>query len=270
MLFYKENKLLHDIEYFITYCSGDPTIEKCISLVKTGVENDDLVKIITGKPSSYIAFNEMIDQSKTKYAFQIDGDQFMYDGFVDRVEKATDNILEKKDKVCMLMFSSYDSFEERNIWASAKLYNMDVLRKTKVRFKNTKGCDRLILKELSQNGGYSYIPHDINNPIAIHALRESGPKFVFSRFQNRILKDGINCNDVQRLLGPCSKKYKESKDMCSAAFFIACITPYHHEGEVSRSLQETYPERQWFDNVEGNLSLIDAKVQEAMKKLRVK
>lgn len=255
----------NDIEYFITEC-GDPTVPVCIASVEAEVK-PEFVQIISNNKSAYSAFNEMIDRSTKKYGFQIDGDQKMYPGFVDRVEKVAEKIMDKNHNMPMVLFSSYDSFEERNIWASCKLYNMECFRRTGVRFKDMKGCDRQVLKDLRSKGCCQYKAIEINNPIATHDLRGCGAPFVFSRFQNRVAKDGLG--SVRGFLGRWKNKWNNERDFCSAAALLACVTPYKHSGEVSREAQKTYHERQIFESPEDHLEEIKEKVNKALKQLKI-
>lgn len=252
----------NDIEYFIIEC-GDPTVPDCIESIRKEVP-DDLIYIISNHRSSWPAFNEMIDKSKTKYAFQVDGDQLMYPGFVERIEEYAAK-LDEAPKVPLVLFSSYDSFEERNIWASCKIYNMDILRETGVRFKDVIGCDRAILTELRNKGYKWHNAVEIDNPIAIHDLRGCGAPYVFSRFQNRVGKDGIK--SVRGFLNIWKERWEKDEDFCSGAALLSCIVPYTHSGEVSRENQKKYPDRQIFENPEENIGIIRKRVGQAIKKL---
>lgn len=248
----------NDIEYFLI-CADDPTIPLAIDLAK---RDCDQVCVVSGHNAAYSAFNEMIDRSSTKYAFQVDGDQLLYEGHGARVEKCA-QFMDNNPDVAFCCFPSWDSFEEREIWASCKLYNMNIIRKLNVRFKDMPGCDRDMNGQIKRHN-FKCLPYAEGRPIAIHALKECGPEYVFSRFQNRVLKDGLHCQEVKNLLPRSIKRFREEGDMMAAAFILGCFTPYRHSGEVKRENQIEYLERQWFVDIEKNKKMIEDKVNKAL------
>ncbi len=242
------------IEYFLVQCDDDPTVHQSLEILKSEID-EEYIKIVSGRRTAHDAFNAMIDNATADYVFQVDGDQFMYSGFSDRIHNTLNKEIKSNSRLSMYMYSSYDSFEERNIWASCKIYNIKAIKETGCRFKDQKGCDRQILRDLS-NKGYSWKTGDLNKPIAIHALKECGPPYIFSRFQNRICKDGFNA-DVNRILKRSVDRYKKTKDIYSAGMIMGCYVPYTHNGEVSRENQKTYKERQLLEDPENNFQEID-------------
>lgn len=225
--------------------------------------DSSIVKTTANHNSAYSAFNEMMQVCNKKYVFQVDGDQIMNPGFMQKVQESMKFLEENSKKYFIYCFASFDTFEECNLYAACKTYNLEVMKKNNVKFKDTRGCDREIIYDMRRICGLDkYLDP---NPIALHALKECGPDFVFSRFQNRVYKDGIN-DHVRSLLNRSVKRFKEQKDPHAAACILGCCTNWVHSGEVKREQQYQYPDRQLFKDIETNWSIISQKVEEIIKK----
>lgn len=230
---------LKDIQILVVTCHDPGTEESLASLY---AEVDPIcVKLVENVSPVSEAFNEAIRQTDAKWMFQVDSDQVLYSGFADKIQEAVNTC--NDSKIFKIRWSSWDTFEEKNLYASCKLFNMEIVKKENIWFPNQRGCDREFMYAF-QRRGFKVITHPLDQPIANHCVTEMGPGYAFSRFSDRISKDGLNY--IKPYHDQWKKKISEGS-VVHAGALIGAHNPRKTNGEKGREQEKQDPIRIWID-----------------------
>lgn len=221
----------------------DPGTDISLESIKKELDDDDITIIENISPLPN-AFNKAIELCNSDWMFQVDSDQLMYDGFAKRIQDDI-NQLSVEPKLFKIRYSSWDTFENRMVWASCKLFNMKILKKEKILFKNVQGCDRHFMYDYQQKG-YKVISKDINEPIADHMLAQLGKGGLFSKYADRVGKDTINF--IKPMINHWKEKIINENSVIHAAAIIGAYNPRKNTKERSREEERIVPMRIWIDN----------------------